>query len=183
MLLEPGAYDLPELSDRAGVSQRTVRYYIQQGLLPSPDARGPGSHYTPEHLDRLRLIKRLQREHLPLGEIRRRIERLTAAEVRTLLAGSPEPQDKSASEYIRSVLTGSAPPAKPPDALMLSLRSPVLREQAFDTGPSSHTRSQWDRFTLAPDVELHIRRPLSRETNRQIERLIEAARQIFEEES
>jgi hypothetical protein len=44
------------------------------------------------------------------------------------------------------------------------------------------TRSQWDRVTLAPDVELHVRRPLSREQNRQVERLIEAARDIFEED-
>ena len=44
-------------------------------------------------------------------------------------------------------------------------------------------RSQWDRLTLAPDVELHVRRPLSREQNRQVERLIEAARDIFEEDT
>jgi hypothetical protein len=45
-----------------------------------------------------------------------------------------------------------------------------------------HTRSTWDRIPLAPDVELHIRRPLSREQNRQVERLIEAARDLFAEE-
>ena len=68
------ALDLTELADRAGVSIRTVRYYIQQGLLPRPEARGPGAHYKEEHLDRLLLIKRLQKEHLPLAEIRRSIE-------------------------------------------------------------------------------------------------------------
>ena len=49
--------ELAELADQAGVSIRTVRYYIQAGLLPRPEARGPGAHYTDEHLERLRLIK------------------------------------------------------------------------------------------------------------------------------
>ena len=66
-------YDLQELCTEAGVTPRTVRYYIQQGLLQEPEARGPGAHYTEEHLDRLLLIKRLQKEHLPLAEIRKAI--------------------------------------------------------------------------------------------------------------
>src|SRR4051795_5362409 len=86
--------DLTGLADRAGVSIRTVRYYLQQGLLPKPEARGPGAHYTAEHLDRLLLIKRLQREHLPLAEIRRVIE----------TGGAEMPTPKTARDYIRSVL-------------------------------------------------------------------------------
>jgi hypothetical protein len=48
--------------------------------------------------------------------------------------------------------------------------------------PPPITRSQWERLTLAPDVELHVRRPGTREENRRIERLLEAARGIFNEE-
>jgi hypothetical protein len=44
------------------------------------------------------------------------------------------------------------------------------------------TRSTWERIPLASDVELHVRRPLSREQNRQVERLLEAARDLFAEE-
>ena len=43
-------------------------------------------------------------------------------------------------------------------------------------------RSQWDRISLAPDVELHIRRPLSRLQNRRVERLLAVARDILEED-
>ncbi|MGQ0714872.1 MAG: MerR family transcriptional regulator [Gemmatimonadaceae bacterium] len=32
-----------------------MRYYIQQGLLPAPESRGPGAHYHEGHLARLRL--------------------------------------------------------------------------------------------------------------------------------
>ncbi|CAN5307892.1 hypothetical protein BH09GEM1_BH09GEM1_18440 [soil metagenome] len=151
----PPPLDLTELADRAGVSIRTVRYYIQQGLLTKPEARGPGAHYTEEHLDRLLLIKRLQREHLPLAEIRRVLES-SAGEV---------PAPRTARDYVHSVLGESIP-----------LYSAPAVEEA-----SPSTRSQWERVTLAPDIELHIRRPLSRAVNKQVERLIDAARDILED--
>jgi hypothetical protein len=44
------------------------------------------------------------------------------------------------------------------------------------------TRSQWDRIVLAPDIVLHVRRPLSRLQNRAVDRLIGVARQLLEEE-
>jgi hypothetical protein len=43
-------------------------------------------------------------------------------------------------------------------------------------------RSQWERVALVPEIELHVRRPLSRTRNRQLERLLESARQILKEE-
>ncbi len=48
--------------------------------------------------------------------------------------------------------------------------------------PPAGTRSQWDRIVLAPDVELHIRRPLTREQNKRVERLLVVAREILQEE-
>ena len=162
--------DLAELSARADVSPQTVRYYIQQGLLPEPETRGPGAHYGTEHLERLTLIRQLQREHLPLAEIRRRIETLSPAEIRKLASQSPKRPPSSAAAYIRHVLSESTP------SLAKSTPAPA---QAFDLG--STTRSQWDRIVLAPDVELHVRRPLSREQNRRVDRLLEAARAIYKE--
>ena len=69
-------YSLGDLARLADVTPRTVRYYVAQGLLPSPDAAGPATRYGEGHLARLRLIRRLQREHLPLAEIRVRLERM-----------------------------------------------------------------------------------------------------------
>jgi hypothetical protein len=43
-------------------------------------------------------------------------------------------------------------------------------------------RSQWERLSLAPDVELHIRRPLPRSTAKRVDRLIEIARDLLSEE-
>ena len=175
---DPGSIDILELSDRTRVSPRTIRYYIQQGLLPAPETRGPGAHYGAEHVDRLRLIRRLQQEHLPLSEIRKRLEKLSPAEVKRILQSeAPRPPD-SASEYVRRVLEqGPASYAAPSMRAMSDHTANLPRDQS----QSRYQRSQWERFTLAPDVELHIRRPVSREDNRRIERLLEAAREIFKE--
>lgn len=184
MLSKLLTFDLAQLSDQAGVSQRTVRYYIQQGLLPSPETRGPGAHYGTEHLERLQLIRRLQREHLPLGEIRRRLEALSPDEIRELLAREPEKPKSNAADYIRGVLSeGTATLFADPSAGKAPReRDPTLRA-GREGAWNAPVRAQWDRFTIAPDVELHVRRPLTREQNRQVERLIEAARDIFEERS
>lgn len=168
--------DLLELSDKAKVSPRTIRFYIQQGLIPAPEARGPGAHYGLEHVDRLRLIKLLQREHLPLSEIRRRIEKLPPEEVRRILESEPERRPTSASEYVRRVLSEGAATMNAP------AKSASVLHEPRPPKPPAIARSQWEHFTLAPDVELHVRRPGTREENRRIERLLEAAREIFNED-
>ena len=81
-----GRYTLAALTEVAGVSVRTVRYYISEGLLPPPVGAGPASHYTDAHLNRLALIGRLKEAYLPLKEIRRRLTGLGDAEVAALLA-------------------------------------------------------------------------------------------------
>ena len=111
-------YSLTELADLAGVTPRTVRYYLAQGLLPAVGQMGPGSKYDAGHLARLQLIRRLQAEHLPLAEIRRRLETLGDDEVRDLVgATEPAPPAGTALEYLRTVLGGSpaSRPAKPQD--------------------------------------------------------------------
>jgi DNA-binding transcriptional MerR regulator len=205
-------YTLTELSEAAGVTPRTVRYYVSQGLLPSP-GHGPGARYGEDHLDRLRAIKRLQREHLPLAEIRHRLAPVNEADVAVpgadgLPAAGAQPMNTSAIDYIRGLLDGrGGPPPRrvaeqpsfqplagltaearpgvplPPAASRyLAARSDSVSSQPA-AGPEDRQprRSQWDRITLNPDLELHVRRPLSRLGNRQVERLLAYARDLFEE--
>lgn len=64
-----------ELTKRAGVTQRTVRYYESIGLLPSGEREGNGHHYyTEETVARLRKIDQLKKLGLSLEEIRDVIE-------------------------------------------------------------------------------------------------------------
>ena len=63
-------YAIGELADLASISRRTVRYYVQEGLLPPPLGLGRGNHYGREHLDRLLQVKALQEAGRSLDEIR-----------------------------------------------------------------------------------------------------------------
>lgn len=195
MAIDDDTFDISELAGAAGVTQRTVRYYVQQGLLDAPGGRGPGTRYDRAHLDRLRLIRGLQRQHLPLAEIRRRLDDLDEQGVRDaldMLTGDRE-EPSSALDYVRSVLSASPArhgrPARgvPPPVMMREMAEPHMAEVSPAAAPSQapgavEKRSTWERIELAPDVEVHVRRPLSREQNRQLERLMEVARNLFSEE-
>jgi len=108
-------YSLNDLARLADVTPRTIRYYVAQGLLPSPEAAGPATRYGEGHLARLRLIRRLQREHLPLSEIRGRIERLGDDDVHVLLDAQgeqcPPPAPAETLAFVRDLMvqTGVQP--------------------------------------------------------------------------
>ncbi len=191
-------YSLTELADLAGVTPRTVRYYLAQGLLPAVGQTGPGSKYDAGHLARLRVIRRLQAEHLPLAEIRRRLETLDDGEIRELVdAGEPTPPTDTALEYVRNILAGPQAVrhflptvAAPAHALSVAEVLPDESSQALSSAPAPTPaetavrpgdRSQWERIVLAPDIELHIRRPLPRAQNKQVDRLVTIARELLEE--
>lgn len=69
---DPG-YSIGELAELGGVSRRTVRYYVQRGLLEAPAGAGRGSRYSQRHLDTLIRIRKLQEEGVPLSEVPARL--------------------------------------------------------------------------------------------------------------
>ena len=193
------SYTLADLCDLAGVTPRTVRYYVAEGLLRSPGTSGPGARYGEGHLARLRLIRRLQREHLPLAEIRRRLAALDDDEAIALAGGPAGPPPDSALDYVRGVLArrgvaASGRSAVPPPAAAVALPAPAIERRLLvdPSGPqwwsadgsltTPPERSQWERIVISPDVELHVRRPLTRSQNRAVARLLDEARRLLEEE-
>ena len=72
-----------DLADAAGVSRRTVRFYVQQRLLPPPLGRGRGRHYDQSHVERLRRIGDLQSAGHSLDAIRRILDGSDPASVPT----------------------------------------------------------------------------------------------------
>ena len=62
-------YSITELAALAGVNPRTVRYYVQLGLIPPPPGRGLGGRYGQEHLDRLLRVRALQRQGVSLDQV------------------------------------------------------------------------------------------------------------------
>lgn len=85
------AYGIEELADLGGVSRRTVRFYVQEGLIPQPLGLGRGRHYGPEHLDRLLRVKEMQERGLTLAEIHSRFSG-GGAKVRAPLARPKPPR-------------------------------------------------------------------------------------------
>ena len=71
-------HSIDELSALAGVTPRTVRYYIAQGLLDHPEGAKRGAYYERRHVEQLLLIRRWTDAGLSLER------------VRELIAGAPE---------------------------------------------------------------------------------------------
>ena len=189
-------FDIKELSERSKTTPRTVHFYVQQGLLPPAGSPGPGARYGEGHVARLKLIRLLQKQHLPLAEIARRLKGLTDGQVRELLdetRARRAGQGGSALDYIRNVLQDQS--AKRSDgsdsvpaflrrdggALQARLSGAIPAASPADgAGASTEpSRSQWERYTLTDGIELNVRRPLARTEQRMLTRLLDAARRIF----
>jgi len=66
----PEEYGLAELAEISGVSERTIRYYQNERLLPKPAKKGRDAVYNAEHRDRLAVITELRDRGLTLQSIR-----------------------------------------------------------------------------------------------------------------
>jgi len=86
-----GGMKLDDLARLAGTSPRTVRYYVQRGLLPPPTFRGKDSAYGEDHLVRLRVIRTLQEAFLPLDAIASTIAAASATSLRRWSEGEDLP--------------------------------------------------------------------------------------------
>ncbi len=64
-------FRVDELAEQAGVSVDTIRFYQGRGLLQPPRREGRIVLYNAEHLKRLRRIRALNRDGLPLALIKR----------------------------------------------------------------------------------------------------------------
>jgi DNA-binding transcriptional MerR regulator len=193
---------IDELSERTQTPVRTVRYYIAEGLLPGPGARGKGASYSEEHLLRLRLIRRLTERRAPLAEIREVMARVTPEEIRALLAEedaraealerAEQAQAVSPRAYIAALLDQARAPRSPsqptstprPGAKPSRYMGIGTAARSGASGPggmsgAASETSAWRRVELAPGVELHIRLEAEKQNQTLIERLI----QVSEEES
>ncbi len=202
-------HSILELAALSGLSVRTIRYYLAQGLVPSAGKDGSATRYPEATLARLRLVTRLRAAHLPLAEIRKQLLAISDDQALELTGtpAAPEPAG-TALDYVRSVLGGSraeltpatplrseeptTSPAMAPAPVPVLPRAPLKRAlinapsadaaaQPDDSTPFGQ-RSQWERVAITSDIELHLRRPLSRRDNRLVERLIAFAGQLQEEQ-
>jgi DNA-binding transcriptional MerR regulator len=134
-------WKLAELAAEVGLSPRTVRYYVQRGLLPAPPFKGPDTVYGEEHLLKLKAIRVLQGRFLPLDAIQVELLRLSPEELRAL-ASTPPAKD-------------ILPPAPAPAAPEPLKASEVSTAQRASTARAV-TVAGYRRWELAPGLELHL---------------------------
>ena len=149
------SYKLDELAAAAGVSPRTVRYYVQRGLLPAPAFRGRDTAYSGEHLLRLQAIKRLQESFLPLDAIQAELEKSSREELAGLVAGGGKPR----------------PPGPTPVPNDVSSRPRPYRAPSRPAAAGE----RFVRYVLRPGLELHLSEGADAETRALFEKLLNEA--------
>jgi DNA-binding transcriptional MerR regulator len=143
-------WKLAELAAAVGVSPRTVRYYVQRGLLPAPPFRGPDTVYGEEHRVRLKAIRVLQARFLPLDAIQAELARLSPEALRELAEAE--------------VPTSLVPPAVAPEPVA----PPAVSLPGASGGPAAKGYQRWE---LAPGLELHLSNSADEKTRALAERL------------
>jgi Ca-activated chloride channel family protein len=160
-----------ELADQAGVTPRTIRYYVELGLLPPPSGPGPKAEYSDEHLKRLLFIKGLQIRRLSLEEIRAYLKEEDGAPL-DMPEDMPGPAPaSSAADYVaemRSMYRMSLP----------DRQLPQLSAQRAD----NFVGEPWMRIPITADVELNVRRRGSRIDTRLAKAIEELKRILSEKE-
>lgn len=190
---------ISELAERTGVSTRTIRYYITEGLLPQPEIQGKYAVFNEDYLIRLELIKYLKDAYLPLREIKLKLDSLMEPEIRDLVR-------KFRQDPARALIEMEIYPTEPSRNLSpsanakassesahdyiqqaLNRKPAVLREQPVHfqaSMPAAQAKPEpvsesWQRVDLAPGIELNIRQPQPPSMRMKLEELIELARKIL----
>lgn len=139
--------------------ERTVRYYLTEGLIPpAEEKQGTASVFGFRHLLQLLVVKKLQAEGLPIRAIRelvtgkteRQLERLFGVEGGAA-SGSGSAARGEALSYLESLLRKG--PSVPP---LSSSPPPQAPAAALPATPFAAPRETWARVELEPGLELHV---------------------------
>ncbi len=158
-------------SDRVAetLSERTLRYYISQGLVDrSSGKEGASALYCYRHLLQLLALKRLQASYLPVKKIREIIPNSSNDNLKAIILGNTQPEAippsdistrESAIAFLDSISQGTAGTRSSRDLGSIPASSPAPSLQSGNIGSSTPPLSpeSWDRFVLEDGIELHIR--------------------------
>ncbi len=140
-----------QLAERAGVTQRTIRYYTDEGLIDAPVDKVRMPRYTERHLLQLHAAAHLKSSYMPLRVIRARLAGLGDAELHELIESVSQPAATVsesgvayavAQHYVPQVIHGSHTPA---DADISEVPAP------------SNDTHRWYRVVIDDGIELHFR--------------------------
>ena len=78
MKIEHRNFTAEDLSALVGMTRRTIRFYIQRGLVSRPQGTGKGAFYTHQHLEELLTIRKWKDAGLTLERIQELLRGETA---------------------------------------------------------------------------------------------------------
>jgi DNA-binding transcriptional MerR regulator len=189
---------ISELAKEVDVTVRTIRYYTKRGLLPFGKPHGTTRQYGREHETRLRLIKLLKAEDMPLDKIKARLKSLSLREMEELVSLGSEMRESTSSgrpmhpaQLLAATLTkpadtdpngGKSSPSLPAtdeprllknevDQLLFSKGSLPVHSPLMEQGITSS--GPWQKVLLSPGVELMFETGLSEEEQDAINDIIE----------
>jgi DNA-binding transcriptional MerR regulator len=194
------------LAHAAGVTVRTVHYYIAEGLLPPPLGEGRQARYAPGHLARLKLIAALRNEGLSLAAIRARVAVLSDVEAQAALDtleqrgsdGSPAVTAVGLFEAaVNEQLAGNALPSMALEApsayddqsagayvARLLQRSPgpsdqpALREPPAPLSGAARPEA-WFTYRIADGIELRLREDRHRRAASRMQGVVDGLRELL----
>ncbi|MEO0077829.1 MAG: MerR family transcriptional regulator, partial [candidate division WOR-3 bacterium] len=70
MKAQERVYDIEELCSLTGLTVRTIRYYIQMGVVAPPEGQKRGAYYTRHHLEQLLAVRRWRNSGVSLERIK-----------------------------------------------------------------------------------------------------------------
>ena len=189
---EQQSYSISELAEVAGVSTRTIRFYVSEGLLPPPAGRGPTARYTDAHLQQLELINQYKEQYLPLKEIRRRlIGHSHGAMPMSAPADISMPDEMEPELFLRH--RSVPPPIHEPRSerhsrSAMEMAVPIMQDSAdlyeYDadrhTEPAPTAQQTWRRVSITDDAELLITDDQYRRNQGKIDWLVQWAKRVLE---
>ncbi|MEI7605016.1 MAG: hypothetical protein RIQ87_880 [Chloroflexota bacterium] len=172
----PQTYSLKEVAAQVGVDLRVLRSWMELPYrILVGFGRGYGKRYPQAFLDRAMLVQRLRAENLPLAEVASRLRAVSDEDLAALLAtAQPSGSSRvkgSAADYAEMMLSSRG--------LSLNLTAAVPVFQRVRPAVANVARSSWERIPITPELEIHARRPMTRDQNRRLEDLLKEAERLF----
>jgi DNA-binding transcriptional MerR regulator len=200
---------LEDLAKQSGLPLRTLRFYIQEGILQGPDTHGKYARYSQQHLDRLKLIQRLKNLRLPIQEIRHLLNNMTPEEISQIrqfqdvlnpafYPSLPEDTNESirpasgssALDYIHDLERGreniksyKRDASTGPKPLMPSGNDFSARIKKNQNRKEVKDHETWKRVVIDEGIELNVREPMNSEEEEKVKKLIEMTQKLFGENS
>jgi DNA-binding transcriptional MerR regulator len=169
-----GSYSLAELAEVTGLEERTIRSYIERGLLAGANARGRAASYSDEHLARLNIIMSLRRArpNIGLSEIRVFLQNLSPDQIKRFAGGEITATSRVTDTLIRTedpesgtASTEGIEMPRTTDWARSAARLTgverlvcILREVSGQKALGSTSKVEgWQRIAVTPDIELFVR--------------------------